>query len=140
MSHTMKSMWGLFIGTAALTTLVAAPLRAETNQGKAAYLKYCSACHGESAKGDGVVSGFMQPKPTDLTQLAKQNHGEFPMLLVVQGIDGTKTVRAHGDSAMPVWGETFRREGVGASVMSPEANVRGKVMLIADYLRGIQEK
>jgi len=125
-------------GVSLMVGAAAAPLYAETDPGKAAYLKHCSACHGEEGKGDGVVSGFMQPKPTDLTQMAKQNHGEYPMLMVVQDIDGSKTVRAHGDSAMPVWGEVFGRQGTSPVV--PEAEARGKVMLIADYLRSIQEK
>jgi mono/diheme cytochrome c family protein len=109
-----------------------------TSPGKAMYLKYCSACHGESGKGDGVVSGFLQPKPTDLTQIAKKNQGKFPFMTVVEGIDGTHTVRAHGDPAMPVWGEIFHQDT--AASMARQAEVRGKVMLITEYVRSIQAK
>lgn len=105
---------------------------------KAMYLKYCSACHGESGKGDGVVSGFMQPKPTDLTQIAKKNGGSFPFMAVVESIDGTNTVRAHGDPAMPVWGEVFRADL--AASFATQSEVRGRVMLITEYLRSIQAK
>ena len=42
--------------------------------GRQLYRRYCGACHGPQAKGDGVASSFMRPSPADLTLLAKQ-HG-----------------------------------------------------------------
>ncbi|GBD27205.1 hypothetical protein HRbin30_02549 [bacterium HR30] len=105
---------------------------------KQAYLRYCSACHGEGGKGDGVVSHLMNPRPADLTQLAKKNNGEFPFMRVIRIIDGRETMRAHGDPDMPVWGEIFASEVPGA--MNKEANIRGKVLLITEYLASIQEK
>jgi len=108
------------------------------NTGKEAYLRYCGACHGESGKGDGVVSQLMRPKPTDLTRLAKDNKGVFPTTHVMNAIDGRETIRAHGDPDMPVWGDIFKSEG--GKVPGQEFEVRGKVILITDYLRSIQEK
>ncbi len=105
---------------------------------KSAYLRYCGSCHGLGGKGDGIVSQLMNPKPPDLTQLAAANNGTFPHAHLLRVIDGRETVRAHGDSDMPVWGEVFHDEGVATS--SPQAEVRGKVMLIVEYLRTIQEK
>ena len=105
---------------------------------KAAYLRYCSACHGETGKGDGVVSGFMTPKPTDLTQLAKQSGGQLSQAKLRQVIDGSATVRAHGDSDMPVWGEVLRAES--AAPLHEQAEVRGKLMLISEYVESIQVK
>ena len=106
--------------------------------GRGIYLKYCSACHGEGGKGDGVVSQLMLPKPPDLTQLARKASGKFPFYDVVQRIDGRETLRAHGDAAMPVWGVVFQAE----EGESPDAQAiaRGKVVLIADYLERIQQK
>ena len=60
------------------------------------------------------------------------------MIKVIQAIDGTATVRAHGDSDMPVWGTRFRAE-IGTS-LNRQAQVRGKILLIAEYLRSIQVK
>ena len=105
---------------------------------KTAYLKYCGACHGEGGKGDGVVSQFFRPKPTDLTQIAKNNGGQFPAMHMMQAIDGTKTIRAHGDPEMPVWGEIFRDDANAG--FERRANVQGRAMLITDYIRSIQEK
>jgi mono/diheme cytochrome c family protein len=103
--------------------------------GRAAYLKYCSACHGPEGKGDGIVSGLMQPKPSNLTVLASRNGGKFPTARVRDTIDGRTHLAAHGESGMPVWGEVFMEEK--AIAQSP-AQVRGKVQLIADYLATIQ--
>lgn len=109
-----------------------------TDPGKQLYLQYCSACHGEQGRGDGVVSGFMRPQPTDLTQIAKQAGGEFPFAEMLKIIDGRQTVRAHGDPDMPVWGELFHTEQ--AESLNQQAIIRGKVMLITDHLQSMQEK
>lgn len=118
--------------------LLAGTAQAEDiNPGQAAYLKYCSACHGAEGKGDGVVSGAMRPKPADLTMLAKQNGGQFPYARVQNIIDGRSRLSAHGDSDMPVWGEVFTEEKAAAQ---SDAQVRGKVQLIASYLATIQAR
>jgi mono/diheme cytochrome c family protein len=125
------------IHLALLATMVAAPAKAEESEHKT-YLHYCSACHGQDGKGDGVVSGFMNPKPSDLTQLAKKAGGKFPFYEVVQIIDGRQTLHAHGDRDMPVWGPILRSEE-GASDYA-DAAARGKVVMITEYLASIQTK
>ena len=105
--------------------------------GRYLYLKYCSACHGSGGKGDGAASGFLRPKPTDLTRLAKNAGGDFPYVATMQVIEGTKTVRAHGDADMPVWGEVLHQDS--AAPMDRRIDVQGKLMLITDYIRSIQE-
>jgi len=111
---------------------------AEETPDQRMYLKYCSACHGSEGKGDGIVSQLMQPRPTDLTQLAKQHGGEFPTISVMQAIDGRKTVRAHGEPDMPVWGEVLASPVGG--VVGGEPGTRSIVMQIADHLESIQSK
>lgn len=123
----------------AIVLLIAvAPAGAETAAGQRLYLQYCSACHGPTGKGDGVVSGFMRPKPADLTLLAKHNNGVFPTVTVVNVIDGRATPRAHGDADMPVWGAILKSEAGDAS--NPELVVHSVVTQITDYLRSIQAK
>jgi mono/diheme cytochrome c family protein len=104
---------------------------------KQAYVRYCSSCHGYSGKGDGAVAGWLTSKPADLTQLAKKAGGRFPTTKVMQAIDGTKSVRPHGESDMPIWGERFREE---AAAPDASAHVRSKLLLITEYLESIQEK
>jgi mono/diheme cytochrome c family protein len=124
---------------AAVFILPAAAFGGEADAyGRKLYGQYCSACHGGDGKGDGIVSQFMTPKPTDLTQLAKQAGGRFPFYEVIRTIDGRETVRAHGDPDMPVWGEVFTRQEAGSA--DRHAIARGKVVLITDYLETIQAK
>ena len=134
---------GTILSVAALVVMLAVAAgtmkgRAEETPQKATYLKYCSACHGAEGKGDGVVAQLMRPKPTDLTQIAKQHGGEFPTLRVMQLIDGRETVRAHGDSDMPVWGELL--ESPVGGVVGAEPSTRSIVMQITDYLHSIQSQ
>lgn len=133
-----KPMTTLFLGAILIgTTMVGAPGVAEnTNPGRAAYLKYCSACHGPEGKGDGMVATVLRPKPPDLTQLAKAHGGQFPRAQVERSIDGRQRIAAHGDTEMPVWGEIFAKEK--GSTITAHAEVRGQVQLIAEYVQSIQ--
>jgi mono/diheme cytochrome c family protein len=124
----------------ATAALAAAPVYGADadDPGRALYLRYCGACHGPAGHGDGIAGTFMRPKPADLTQLSKDGKGDFPFMHVMETIDGRNTVRAHGDPQMPVWGEVFQEQATWD--VSRRADVRGKLMVITDYLRSIQGK
>jgi len=106
--------------------------------GKMYYRQYCASCHGASGKGDGPLSMQLKTKTPDLTQLAKKNGGKFPYMEVLDIIDGTNPIPSHGGKEMPAWGETFQSD-VGGDTMQ-QAAVRGRLMLLTDYIRSIQEK
>jgi mono/diheme cytochrome c family protein len=76
-------------------------------EGEVLYRLHCASCHGISGKGDGVVAEFLSPRPTDLTVFSREQGGDYPARDVMKAVDGTRTVQAHGDSAMPVWGRVF---------------------------------
>ncbi len=99
------------------------------------FFAYCASCHGPSGHGDGPVAIELKKRPTDLTQLAKNNNGNFPYVRVRAIIDGRgQALGIHGPAEMPVWGERFRQEGRN------DTQVRGKILNIVDYLVSIQEK
>jgi mono/diheme cytochrome c family protein len=112
----------------------------EAQPGRALYLRYCSACHGAEARGDGVAGSLMQPKPADLTKLSARYGGEFPMEQVVRTIDGRQALHAHGEPTMPVWGEVLSDQHGSGDKQRPaiERRVQSSIFLIADYLRTIQ--
>lgn len=132
----MQTLPATVIAAALLFAAVAQA--ADLKPGEAAYRRYCGACHGLEGRGDGVVGGFMTPKPPDLTQLAKNNGGTFPTLRVMSVIDGREIVRAHGAREMPVWGEEFTRARSRAT--DARAQTRGQVQEITTYLQAIQQK
>jgi mono/diheme cytochrome c family protein len=116
--------------------LIAGPAGAGEDVGRTLYVRYCASCHGRSGRGDGPVAGALGEKPTDLTQLATRHGGTFPFVDVCEAIDGTRTLRAHGVSEMPVWGEIFDSDT--ASPLEQQILAGGKVMTIARYLRTLQ--
>lgn len=52
------------------------------------------------------MSGVLTIKPVNLTELAAQNGGSFPLARVVKRIDGRDPLVSHG-SPMPVYGDFF---------------------------------
>jgi len=87
-------------------------------------------------EGDGFVSPFLKIELPDLSLLKKNNKGVFPFSGVMASIDGSRVVRGHGDPAMPVWGEVFRKE------LEPqkyhELTFLLKVKIIAEYISTLQ--
>ena len=119
--------------------LFMAPLAAyaaTANQGKEMYMQYCSSCHGQDGKGSGSVSAFLKVKVPDLTLLKKNNQGIYPLDQVILAIDGRRKLRSHGDSKMPVWGESFSREVKDPK--SAEATGALKEKVIAEYVATLQ--
>jgi mono/diheme cytochrome c family protein len=58
-------------------------------EGHTLYTKYCSECHGDAGKGDGEMSGDLNPKPADLTD-ADWKHGSTDGEIFVVIRDGVK--------------------------------------------------
>ena len=106
----------IIAGFAALATLGTAPVQAQDlAAGERLYQTHCAYCHGPTGQGDGAKAEEMAIKPRNLTRLAADNSGVFPMLDVVMRIDGRTAIVAHG-SPMPVFGEYF--EGTDAILKS----------------------
>ncbi len=78
------------------------------DSGKKMFKAYCASCHGVSGTGNGPTAAMLRKRPTDLTQLAKRNHGVFPTEEVSRVIE-SGTIAAHGSSEMPVWGPELSR-------------------------------
>lgn len=111
--------------------------------GKQEFIRSCAACHGESARGDGLVAGLLLVKPPDLTTIARRRDGEFPASWVYRVIDGRNDVRAHGSMEMPIWGDRYRAEALGGLPLplsvSADAIVHGRILSLVFYLDLIQE-
>jgi mono/diheme cytochrome c family protein len=108
-----------------LASLTTVALAQSDEIGRREYLKNCGSCHGETGKGDGPASEALRTRPSDLTVLTKNNDGVFPAQVLYQIVDGRKTLRAHGNYEMPVWGSNLDRE---------------RILAIRDYLLSLQSK
>jgi mono/diheme cytochrome c family protein len=117
----------------------ASPGSAQEHPGKSEYMVACAACHGESGKGQGPFSQYLNIDVPSLTGLAAANEGEFPFLEAFQIVDGRTGVRGHG-GPMPIWGDRFSvaaRENF--DVYGAEVVTRGRIAVLVDYLQSIQE-
>ena len=104
--------------------------------GRATFGLYCATCHGTTARGDGPLASNMRRKPSDLTEIAKRNGGQFPSDLVFRTIDGRQPVRGHGGADMPVWGDTFMKSREGGDAN----NVRETIDALVRYLESVQNR
>jgi len=78
--------------------------RTSPTNGKQMYTNYCAACHGVDGKGNGPAASSLKARPTDLTELQKDNHGKFPDTHIVAILQFGANVPAHGSATMPIWG------------------------------------
>jgi mono/diheme cytochrome c family protein len=110
--------------------------------GAAEFANSCASCHGADAKGAGFLTRvFRGIDPGDLTQLAANNDGQFPLERVFEVIDGRVEVAAHGDRTMPVWGDRYW--AIAMSDYGPdefnEQRARNRVLEMVYYLQAVQE-
>ena len=145
-SYTARMINHLAIALLTLVVIAFLPHAAFAQQklgappGKGSYTRYCAVCHGPDGKGDGLFANMLTKKPSDLTQLAKKNHGTFPALQVANIIDGRQEITAHGTRDMPVWGERFGEAGEAAGSHVSQTAARQRIQLLITYLNSIQEK
>jgi mono/diheme cytochrome c family protein len=103
--------------------------------GKAMFKQYCAACHGSDGKGRGPATASLNTRPADLTLLAKNHGGKFPLEYVAGVLRFGPGLSAHGSSEMPTWGPIFQYLD-----NNDEAAVRQRIKNLCDYLESIQVK
>jgi mono/diheme cytochrome c family protein len=100
-------------------------------RGRQLFRTHCATCHGASGQGNGAMVQYLRVPPADLTAIAARNKGVFSAEAVRRAIDGRQAVRAHGDAAMPIWGDAF----------SPaEATAAERIRDLVVYLESIQQR
>ena len=94
-----------------------AALAQDVERGGEYYRTNCATCHGIEATGQGPMAGVLVIKPADLTRLAADNGGVFPLRRVIRRIDGRDPLVSHG-SPMPIFGQFF--EGRDVVLKAPD--------------------
>ena len=115
-----------------------------TDFGKREFEANCASCHGVNGKGQGPLVEFLRRSPPDLTLLAKNNQGVFPMSRLYQVIEGGG-LPAHGSRDMPVWGREYRIKDAEYYMdtpypFEPEAMVRSRLLALLEYINRLQIK
>lgn len=107
-----------------------------TYSGEKLFQRFCAACHGTQAKGDGPVASSLAVQVPNLRELSLRNKDTFPAEKIVRIIDGRTLLNPHGSRSMPVWGDEFLRAEAGDPVAERETADMIKKMV--EYLRSIQ--
>ena len=85
------------------------------------------------------MSGVLTVPRTDLTMLANEQNGMFPINSVITRIDGRNPLISHG-SEMPIFGDYFEGKGVvirdetGAPIMTSQP-----IIDLVNWLQSIQK-
>jgi hypothetical protein len=136
MEHRMRRATTL---TAAALVLASAPAVAGpyADYGcRELYQRFCASCHGAAGLGDGPVADSLRVVVPDLTRMYQRGGGSFPEERVRRIIDGRQVYPVHGTRHMPVWGQELWIEQ--GATPAAEAEVRGMVDRLVDYLRSLQ--
>lgn len=126
--------------SAALAQAPTTQQRVPRDFGKVEFESACASCHGTNGKGNGPLVSLLTRKPTDLTLLAKNNQGVFPMNRLYEVIDG-EGVPAHGAREMPVWGRAYRMmdaEYYFDTEYDSKALVRARILSLLEYINKLQ--
>lgn len=132
--------------TALSLAMLALPAAAEDmTAGAREYANSCAACHGTDGKGEGVLSGHLNARVPDLTQLQANNDGVFPVSYAYEVIENSFEVGAHGTTDMPAWGQRYkydanRRLGEFASLEDTEEFVKFRILALIEHLSTMQEQ
>ena len=103
--------------------------------GRDIFRYYCATCHGRDGRGSGPVAAALKTKPANLTRLAANNGGQFPLERVQAFVThGRLDAAAHGSSDMPVWGPIFQ-------MLDPSDKIaRARIENVVAYIKSIQAK
>jgi mono/diheme cytochrome c family protein len=102
--------------------------------GKALYGQYCAVCHGVDGKGAGPAADALKSRPTDLTQISRNNQGTFPEDRFLKMLDGQAASPAHGSQDMPIWGDAFRNTTTNVGT------AQDRIHALLNYVEQMQAK
>jgi len=136
MSTLQTSLFTLAI-VGAVVAACTVPSMPEATDGADFFAANCVSCHGQSGRGDGAVSAEFDPKPTDLTLLARANGGSFPRARALSYIYGNPE-QSHLARVMPQFGGSMANDTVPIEVdgiMTPTPRALAGILA---YLESIQ--
>jgi len=71
------------------------------------YAENCAACHGDNARGGGIMSPYLKMPAPDLTLIAARRGGHFPDAEIYRIVDGQSSENWTTNRHMPIWGYEF---------------------------------
>jgi mono/diheme cytochrome c family protein len=134
MQRVVGTFWAVVFAAAAASQDKPPAQNAAATRGAATFNTYCAPCHGTSARGDGPMADSLRYAPADLTAIARRNGGRFPAEKVGKIIDGRASLKGHGGTDMPIWGDAFKNTRQGVD----ERRVKAIIADLVQYLATLQ--
>jgi len=103
--------------------------------GQEMYATYCAGCHGEDGRGFGRYSSDCIVPPTDLTQLARSNHGIYPSERVRQVLRHGTGLPPTGQGDMPIWKPLLKLLNADLPGVTEV-----RIHSLTEYLKTLQDK
>jgi mono/diheme cytochrome c family protein len=117
-SFSRKAIWMKFTtGILTISAMIGAGAPAwgqNPAEGGKLYMSYCSTCHGDKGKGDGVAAGSLPVKPRDHTNGAVMNPLTDQFLAEIIAKGGGAVGKS---SFMPGWGGSLNEKQISALVV-----------------------
>jgi mono/diheme cytochrome c family protein len=112
-------------------------------QAKEDFVSLCAPCHGPDGTGNGPKAEQLGRKPADLSHITARHGGRYPEQLIFGTIAGLDMPDGHGTREMPIWGDVFVTEGVGASTKVEDAmkasdDASRRIMALVRYVEQLQ--
>jgi hypothetical protein len=114
--------------------------QAALTDGEELFQELRASCHGVSGKGDGPAASALAKPVSNLTVLASNNDGVFPMKQIEDSITGKSQIVAHGTIDMPVWGQRFEELRPDWKLYRRKALARQRIYNLALHIESIQAK
>ena len=133
--------WAFVAIMAVLHGTAGAQSKTKIDLGKQEYESRCAVCHAVTGKGRGPYTPYLKVPAPDLTVLARNNGGVFPLQRVYDAVEGSGP--GHGTREMPIWGRTYAIEAAEYYVDVPydaEAFARARILALAEYVNRLQAK
>jgi len=113
--------------------------------GRQEFMLNCAQCHGTDGTGGGVIAGFLNVEPPDLTLIARDNVGEIPFEALYGIVSGGTATGPHGTQEMPAWGDRFSVEALRSLGfrLSPEERAQyaeSRILAVIAYIDSIQQR
>jgi mono/diheme cytochrome c family protein len=111
------------------------PLVISPTSGKDMYGVYCAGCHGEDGRGKGHSSRYCTVPPPDLTQLARNNHGIYPVERVCEILRHGTGQSPKGQGYMPIWQPLLKSMDAEPARVTEE-----RIRNLAEYVKTLQDR
>ncbi len=133
------------LGLTALTLALTGALTActpvsmpDATEGRSFFASNCVSCHGAGGVGDGPLAAGLQPKPANLTLLARANGGTFPTARALSYIYGDP-MQGHLARVMPQFGGEMVNDTVPLEVEGVLTPTPRALAALLSYLESIQK-